>query len=80
MNANETRCFAEVSNGKCILLTCRKCKGHFMCSFYKTEEQAEIDRKKAYKRIASLPFETQEYIAGLYYNGKTPWHKVVNET
>ena len=76
MNANESRCFAEVSKGKCILLTCKKCKGYFMCSFYKTEEQAKVDRIKAFKRIASLPLERQEYIAGVYYDGKMPWCEV----
>ena len=47
-----------------------------MCSFYKTEEQAKVDRIKAFKRIASLPLERQEYIAGVYYDGKMPWCEV----
>lgn len=70
----EKKCFAEIELGKCAILTCRKCKGHEKCSVFKTEEQAEFDRKKAFERIASLPLEKQEYISNMFYGGKMPWN------
>lgn len=73
---NESKCFAEVVNrGKCSILILSKCQGHENCSMFKTEEQAAIDRQKAYERIAKLPLIRQEYIAGAYYSGKMPWHQ-----
>ena len=72
----ESKCFAEVIAGKCAVLTCKKCQGHEKCTIFKTEEQAKIDHKKAFERIASMPLERQEYIAGVYYGGKMPWHEV----
>lgn len=74
---NEPKCFAEVpERGKCAILILPECKGHENCSMYKTEEQAELDRKKAFERIAKLPLVKQEYIAGTHYNNKMPWHQI----
>ena len=69
-------CFAEISDGKCAILTCKKCQGHEKCSLYKTEEQAKIDRQKAFERIATLPTEQQIYIANHFYDSKMPWNEV----
>jgi hypothetical protein len=73
MNPTE-KCFAETETGACLILTCRKCQGHEKCSMYKTKEQAKADRQKAFERIASLPIEQQNSIAGVYYSGRMPWH------
>lgn len=73
MIENETKCFAKV-NGKCILLISRKCNGYDECPFYKTEEQTEADRTKAFERIATLPIEQQECISYKYYSDRMPWH------
>lgn len=73
---NESKCFAEVADrGKCSILILSKCQGHENCSMFKTEEQAKLDRKKAFERIATLPNVRQEYIAGAYYSGKMPWNR-----
>jgi hypothetical protein len=72
---NEPKCFAETADrGKCAVLTLSKCQGHKKCSFFKTEERAELDRQKAFERISSLSFEQQIYIAKTYYSGKLPWN------
>lgn len=68
------KCFAEADRGKCAVLTVHQCPGHEKCSFYKTEEQAKAENKKAYERIVSLPYDRQQYIAGCYYGGKMPWY------
>lgn len=74
---NEIKCFAEVAErGKCAILTLPKCKGHENCSMFKTEEQAKLDRQKAFERIAKLPLERQEFISGYYYSNKMPWHQM----
>lgn len=73
---NESKCFAELDRGKCAILTIKQCQGHEKCSMFKTEEQAEIDREKAFERIAKLPLERQERISDYYYNSKMPWHQV----
>ena len=69
----EKKCCAETEKRKCLILTCHKCQGHEVCSIFKTEEQAEHDRKKAFERIASLSFEEQVHISKTYYNHKMPW-------
>ena len=48
---------------KCVALTCKKCEG---CCFRKTQEQLEAGRKRAKKRINSLPAEIQAYIRDKY--------------
>lgn len=69
----EVKCFAEADGGKCRLLTVRVCQGHEKCSFFKTEEQANIDREKAIERLKQLPFEQQIAIADKYYENRMPW-------
>lgn len=73
---SESKCFAELDRGKCAILTIKQCQGHEKCSMFKTEEQAEIDREKAFERIASLPHEKQIRISDKHYNGTTPWIRV----
>lgn len=63
-------CFAN-KNDKCQLLDIKKCKVE--CVFFKTPEQAEEGRKKAYERIASLDIEMQKSIAENYYGDRWPW-------
>ena len=72
----DEKCFAEHAVGCCSILTVKWCPGHDNCSFYKTEEQVENERRKNFARLSSLPFDRQEYIAGLYYSNKMPWHQV----
>lgn len=55
-------CAFEFGN-KCVALTAKECKG---CHFRKTQTEIEKGRKKAKKRINSLPEETQAYIREKY--------------
>ena len=48
----------------CAALTKKCCEG---CRFRKTKEEVEKCRKKAQKRIASLPEDEQTYIKLKYY-------------
>lgn len=48
---------------KCVALTSKRCEG---CHFRKTEKEAEEGRKKAKRRINSLPEEMQNYIRDKY--------------
>ena len=43
MIQNPTKCFAYMGDGKCAILTTKKCE---RCSFYKTREQYHKDRDK----------------------------------
>ena len=70
----DEKCFAEVSECKCAVLTVYWCPSHGNCSFFKTKEQVEIEKQKSFKRIASLPLEKQQYISDCHYGGKMPWH------
>ncbi len=68
-------CFAEhAKKGKCAVLTVGYCIGHDNCAFYKTEEQVKTEQEKVFKRIASLPYDDQKYIAKYHYGGKMPWY------
>ena len=44
----KTDCFAFKRTDRCIALTTMKCEG---CSFYKTVEQYEADKRKSEKRL-----------------------------
>lgn len=66
-------CFA-LRNSRCSVLNIEKCKG-IKCSFYKTEEQIQQERKIAFKRMKSLDKSTQLHIAESYYGNKMPWLK-----
>ena len=70
------KCFAEVGNGKCAVLTVHKCPGHEKCSFFKSEEQVESEKAKNFERIASLTEDEQICISKAFYNGKMPWYEV----
>jgi hypothetical protein len=61
-------CFAY-KKGECLALKVPVCKGE-KCSFYKTKEKAEEDRKKAIDRIKTLDVITQRRIIDNYYGGK----------
>ena len=68
------KCFgSNVKNG-CNILTVRKCQQE-KCSFYKSAQDLEEDRKKAYRLLAVLPPDIQRYISDKYYNGRMPWAK-----
>ena len=57
------------------------------CPFYRSNTQAGADVKKAHRRLACLPEETQTHIAEKYYEGVRVWlperkrreHNAVNE-
>lgn len=55
---------------KCVALTEKKCKD---CRFRKTQKELKEGRKKAKKRIASLPEEQQTYIREKYYGKEKRW-------
>ena len=48
---HEEKCAFEESEFKCSALNVKKCAG---CTFYKTEEQLYIGRKKAERRLKKL--------------------------
>lgn len=51
-----------------------KCTGQRIhCKFRKTHTQIKNATEKVYKRLASLPFEVQNYISLKYYDGLSPW-------
>lgn len=64
-------CFAN-HYGACIALKPFEayCRG---CAFFKTTEQVEAERERAWSDIAAKPKYQQEYIADRYYHGKMPW-------
>ncbi len=67
-------CFGSNGRNGCNILTVRKCQQD-KCSFYKSTQDLEKDRKKAYLLLAALPPDMQRYISDKYYNGRMPWVK-----
>lgn len=66
-------CFA-LRKGKCSVLNIKKCD-ELSCSFYKTKQQLQQEKKLTFKRIKSLDKGTQMHIAESYYDNKMPWLK-----
>ena len=66
------KCFGSNGRDGCNVLTVRKCQQD-KCSFYKSTQELEEDRKKAYLLLAALPPDMQRYISDKYYNGRMPW-------
>ena len=62
------KCFGSNGRNGCNILTVRKCQQD-KCSFYKSAQDLEEDRKKAYLLLAALPPDMQRYISDKYYNG-----------
>jgi hypothetical protein len=56
-------------NGKCKVVKVKQVEGE-SCSFYKTKDQADEDKKKVFRRINSLDPATRRSIMDLYYGGK----------
>ena len=50
-------CFAN-KNGKCIALKETKCDG---CSFFKTTEQYNTERKKSMDRLIEMNYDLEQY-------------------
>lgn len=67
---DKSDCFALKPNG-CSALVIVACPAK--CRFYKSREQREADRQKAYEHMNSLPEDQQLMIADTYYKGKRPW-------
>lgn len=67
------RCFALTEKGFCSCLRVKDCPGKENCHFYKSEQQADEDLIKSYKRLCKLPMEVQKAIAEHYYNGVHRW-------
>ncbi len=65
-------CFGSNGRNGCNILTVHKCQQD-KCSFYKSTQDLEEDRKKAYLLLAALSPHMQRYISDKYYNGKKPW-------
>ncbi len=63
-------CFAynPYKRNHCNILNVKGCTGN--CAFYKTREQADLDKLKAIERIYDLDFHEQEVIDMYYYKGK----------
>lgn len=59
------KCAFDMEEGKCAVLTEKSCE---KCSFFKSKERLEEGRKKAEKRMKSLPKEQQAYIYDKYYS------------
>lgn len=69
MSDNKVRCFAD-EKYKCAILTHKRCKS---CNFYKTVEDRIKDYEESNERLASLPEQTQNYIAEKYFRGRKHW-------
>ncbi|WP_256961539.1 hypothetical protein [Thermoanaerobacterium thermosaccharolyticum] len=54
-------CFGSNGSNGCNILTVNKCLQD-KCSFYKSTQELEEDRKKAYLLLAALPPDMQRYI------------------
>ena len=65
------KCAFEHGN-KCIALTGKCCEG---CRFRKTKRQIEEGRRKAKRRINSLPQEMQIYIKTKYIFRSEKWEE-----
>lgn len=64
---------AHCREGRCRILEL----GHLPqkeCKFCQTPEVAQASKEDAFRRIASLPTETQEYISDKYYRSRMPWY------
>ena len=55
---------AFCNGNKCVALSKKQCIG---CHFHKTKKELEEGRKKAKKRICTLPRELQIHIHQKYY-------------
>ena len=66
-------CFAYTSkgNGCRALIDSSGCGPG--CPFRKSTATHKSDRLNAYRLLARLPQEHQQYIAETYYKGKRPW-------
>ena len=64
---NEKRRAFEGDRG-CRALIDMQCEN---CAFFKTEEQAAEDRRRAAERIVSLAFEKRKRIVGKYYRQRS---------
>ena len=69
---NKNNCFAYDGENDCCdaLLECDCSES---CAFYKTKDQAAVDKQKANERLATLPSLQQQQIADAYYQGKKVW-------
>ena len=54
------KCFGSNGRDGCNVLTVRKCQQD-KCSFYKSTQELEEDRKKAYLLLAALSPDMQRY-------------------
>ena len=57
------QCFADTGKG-CSATTWRVCPDE--CPFFKTAQEYEEGKKKADRRVRSLPFEVREYLLERY--------------
>lgn len=58
---------------KCVALTEKRCEG---CRFKKTQKEVEAGRKKAKRRINSLPEEQQKFIRETYHRKGKIWEQI----
>ena len=65
-------CFAYDADKGCKILKKGSMCGN-SCPFHKSSAELEAGRIKSSKRLASLPYECQKYIADTYYSGKWTW-------
>ena len=70
----KNKCFANYEMNQCEVLEVEECSGK-NCRFYKTAEDLEAGRSKAFTRLASLSRNTQRRIAENYYEAQMPWQK-----
>ena len=62
-------CFSEIEGrncSKCRVFTYKKCIGHDKCPHYKTFDQIELEEKKRFEYLRSLPEERQKHIEKKY--------------
>ena len=65
------KCAFDKENG-CAALKEKPCMIGKPCSFFKSREKLEEGRKKAMKRVRSLPINQKRHIFDKYYTGTIP--------
>lgn len=70
-----SRCFALLDDFGCDALSIRKCMGTG-CSFYKSIDQAEMDKVRSYRKIAKMKPMMQRYVSEKYFDNQKPWEEI----
>lgn len=67
---HKEKCAFDLYPAKCSALTSKVCEN---CPFRKSSEELAAGRKKARRRLHSLPEETKTWIVDKYYTSNKPY-------